>query len=397
MTTSRKLGRTSEKLLGIWQNRWGRLLVIWVLLAGLGGAGWWAKGKLERRQSRKLTAMAVEYMREGKGEEARMGLSAALQLNPRNAEALRAMARLRLAQGANAEALDAMRHLMESGHLSFADLTAYATLAAREGDSALADRLVNSAARGGNKVLWHILRAQVCEAQNDPEGAEKELRAALEEDETGEAGMVLARFLTSRRLNAETAPEVLEILRRISEKKSSMGAEALALGISSGVVPPTEVEGWISSLRNHPEVNERGRLLADVAEIRLRPDTKSQVLERVAKRLQGQPLGERIQGMALAMQVAEPEVALSLITPNEAASDVRIFQSWLDALAMQNRWPEILAALSREGQPLPETRKALYTGRALVAQGKTVEGQRAYGQALEGAARNRGDFIMAVA
>ena len=387
-------------LLGIWRYRWLLaititllVMIFWVIPAGFMAL----LERLERRQSRKLAAKATEYLREGKIEETRMGLEAALKLNPANAEALRLIARLQVAQGANAEALDAMRRLSDSGQLSFADLTSYAVLAAREGDSALADRLVNSASRGGNTVLRHLLRAQVNEAKNDPAGVEKELREAVAADESGEARFLLARFLTSRRLNAQTAPEVLEILRKTSGRDDQTGAEALALGISSGVVPPAELDGWISSLRSHPKVNERGLMLADVAEIRVRPEKKSQVVDRLAKRLQGKPLAERVQGMTLAMQMAEPQMAASLINPTEAVSNVGIFQMWLDALAMQNRWAEILEALGREGQPLPEYLKGLYTGRALVALGKTAEGQRAYGKALEEAFPKREEFLVAVA
>ena len=381
----------------IWRKWWVRLLlVVAVLGVGAGGA-LWAKGKLERRQSRKLTTMATEYLREGKGEEARMGLQAALRLDPRNAEALRLEARLRLAEGANAEALDALRQLTESGQLGFEDLTLYATLAAREGDTALADRLVNSAAAGGNAVLRHLLRAQVKAAGNDPAGAEKELREAVALDESGEAGFFLARFLMSRRLNAETAPEVLDLLKKFSGRPDRLGAEALAQGLSAGVVPPEELEGWISALRSHPEVNAQGLLLADGVEIRLRPATKSQVVGRMAARLQGKPLAERVQGMAMAMQVGEPQTASSLVEPAEAAGEVGIFSIWLDALGLQNRWAEILEALGREGQPLPEVLKGLYTGRALVAQGKTAEGRRAYGNALEAAFPKREEFLVAVA
>jgi tetratricopeptide (TPR) repeat protein len=341
--------------------------------------------------------MATEYLREGKGEEARMGLQAALRLDPKNGEALRLMARLRLAQGANAEALDKMRQLSESGQLSLSDLTAYATLAAREGDSALADRLVESAARGGNTVLRHLLRAQVNEAKNDPAGVEKELREAVAIDESGEAGMILARFLVARRLNPQTAPEILEILKKTSGRKDSMGMEALAMGLSAGLVPPQEWEAWITALREHPSVDAPRLLLADVAEIRLRPATKTEVVRRMADRLHGKPLGERSEGMAMAMRMGEPEIASGLLEPAEASGNAQLFAMWLDALSFQNRWPEILEALNREGQPLPETLKGLYTGRALVAMGKKEEGQRAYGKALEGAFQKREEFITAVA
>lgn len=385
------------RVLRIWRKWWVRLLLVLAVLGVCAGGALWAKGKLERRQSRKLTAMATEYLREGKGEEARMGLQAALRLDPRNAEALRLEARLLLAQGANAEALDALRELTESGQLGFEDLTLYATLAAREGDTALADRLVNSAAAGGNAVLRHLLRAQVKGAANDPAGAEKELREAVALDESGEAGLFLARFLVSRRLNAETAPEVLALLKKLTGRPDQLGAEALVQGLSAGVVPPVELEGWITALRSHPEMNAQGLLLADAVEIRLRPATKAEVVGRMAARLQGKPLAERVQGMTMAMRVGEPQTASSLVEPAEAAGDVGIFSIWLDALGLQNRWAEILEALGREGQPLPEFLRGLYTGRALVAQGKMAEGRRAYGNALEGAFPKREEFLMAVA
>ena len=216
-----------ERMGRIWQRWWVRIPVVLALIGGLVGGGLWAVGKIERRQSRKLTEMAANYLQEGKAEEARMGLETALSLDPRNAKALRMLAGLRRAQGADAEALDAMRRLAESGQMSLDDLVIYTQMAARAGDLALAERLANSAGSGGNTVLRHMLRAELGAAKNDPEAVEKELRAAAEADESGQSKLTLARFLIQRRLNAETAPEVLAMLRGLSSKNDALGAEAL--------------------------------------------------------------------------------------------------------------------------------------------------------------------------
>jgi len=390
-------GRARVRVRRVLRNRFFRSLVVICVLAGMVGGGLWAKQKLEGRQSRKLAAMAKKSLQEGKAEEARMGLESALQLNPRNAQALRMMARLREAQGAGPEALDAMRRLSESGQMSLEDLRAYAVLAVRQGDLALAERLANASALGQNAMLRHMVRAEVAAAKNNPEEVEKELRAAVEEDKTGTAKFTLAQFLVTRRLNAETAPEVLGMLREISKRQDAMGAEALALALRSGVVPASEAESWVATMRAHPAAGARILLLADTAEIQMKPQTKGDVARRVRERLKGKPAEVRMEAMVWAIQIGEPAVASSLLQPDEAVRNAGVFSAWLDALSQQGRWAEISTQLERQDQPLPGYLKGLYAGRALAEQGKTKEGREVYAKVLEQAHAKREDFIQAVA
>jgi Tfp pilus assembly protein PilF len=374
-----------------------RGLVVLALLGGMGYAGLWAFGKLERRQSRKLTAMSTEYLKEGQGQAARMGLETALRLDPKNAQALRMLARLRETQGAGLEAIDSMRRLSESGQMTLDDLSAYAVMAARQGDMPLAERLANAAAQGGNPVLRHLLRAEVGLTKNNPEEAEKELRAAAEEDKSGTVRISLARFLISQGLTAESAGEVFQILSEVTKRQDALGAEALAMGLRSGVVPRGEAPKWIAAARSHPAAGPRVWAAADMVEIALKPESKGDVTRRAAERMQGKPVEERVALMAWAMQVGEPQVASGLITPEEALKVAGVFSVWLDSLSMQGRWDEVSAALAREGQPLPGFLAELYRGRALVERGKVKEGRQAYAKALEAAYAKREDFIQAVA
>ena len=381
----------------IWQRWWVRVPVLLALIGGLIWGGLWAVGKFERRQSRKLTEMATNYLQEGKAEEARMGVETALRLDPRNAKALRMFAGLRQAQGAEPEALDAMRRLAESGQMSLDDLMIYAQMAARAGDIVLAERLADNAGRGGNTVLRHMIRAELGAAKNDPEAMEKELRAAAEADESGRSKLALARFLIQRRLNAETAPEVLALLRGLSSKNDAMGAEAMGMMLTAGLVPQSEAEGLMKAIRQHPAKNPRLLLLADTTEVALKPDLKSEVVRRTAERLKEAPMEQRVEAMVWAMRIAEPATASALITPEEAAKDKRIFSLWLDSLGQQNRWSEITEQLSKEGTPLPPHLRGLYAGRALVAAGRGNEGRAEYAKALQTAYPKREDFIQAVA
>ena len=381
----------------LWEKRWVRIPAVLALIGGLVGGGLWAVGKVERRQSRKLTEMAGNYLQEGKAEEARMGLETALSLDPRNAKALRMMAGLRHAQGVEPEALDAMRRLSESGQMSLDDLVNYALMAARAGDSVLAERLAENAGRGGNIVLPHIIRAELGAVKNDPEAEEKELRLAAEVDESGRSKLLLARFLVQRRLNAETAPEVLAILRSLSSKNDALGAEAMGMILSAGLVPEAEAEVLVKTIRQHPATNPRLLLLADTTEVALKPDQKGELVRRTAERLKGAPVDQRVEAMGMAMRLGEPATASTLLTPEEAAKEARIFSLWLDSLAQQNRWAEITVQLSKEGTPLPAYLRGLYAGRALVASGQGNEGRAEYAKALQAASPKREDFLQAVA
>ena len=386
-----------ERMGRLWQRRWVRIPVVLALIGCLVGGGLWAVGKFERRQSRKLTDMAANYLKEGKAEEARMGLETALRLDPRNAKALRMIAGLRRAQGADPEALDAMRRLAESGQMSLDDLVIYAQMAARAGDLALAERLANNAGRGGNTVLRHMLRAELGAAKNDPEAVEKELRAAAEADESGQSKLALARFLVQRRLNAETAPEVLAMLRSLSSKNDALGAEAIGMILAAGLVPQSEVEVLVKAIRQHPATNPRLLILADSTEVALNPTQKAEVVRRTAERLKGAPMEQRVEAMVWAMRLGEPATASALITPEEASKEAKVYSLWLDSMAQQNRWVEITAQLSKEGSPLPAYLQGLYAGRALVAAGRGNEGRAEYAKALQTASPKREEFLQAVA
>jgi Tfp pilus assembly protein PilF len=246
-----------------------RIPVVLALIGCLVGGGLWAVGKFERRQSRKLTDMAANYLKEGKAEEARMGLETALRLDPRNAKALRMIAGLRRAQGADPEALDAMRRLAESGQMSLDDLVIYAQMAARAGDLALAERLANNAGRGGNTVLRHMLRAELGAAKNDPEAVEtvtrdladylrftlgeartleplsRELRAlekylAIQHARFGDN--LVCRFSCDRAAHAVIVPPML--IQPILENALHYGAQTSSMPLRVSVTAKV-VDGWL--------------------------------------------------------------------------------------------------------------------------------------------------------
>ena len=204
------------------------LLLILAVLCGAAYASYWAYGKLKGRQSRHLTKMAMEYLQQNKVAEAEMSLETAIRLKPNNAEALRVLARLQWVTDRGAQSLETWQKLAASGGITLDDLAQFSMAASREGDQALAERLANAAAAGGNTVFKHMLRANLLLSKNDIPGAESEFRQAVEVDTTGNSRAMLARFLLTRRLNAETAPEIREMLSELSKRPDAVGLEALS-------------------------------------------------------------------------------------------------------------------------------------------------------------------------
>ena len=369
-------------------------LLILTVLCGAAYASYWSYGKLKGRQSRHLTKMATEYLQKNKAPEAEMSLETAIRLKPNNAEALRMLARLQGATGKGAASLETWQKLAASGGITLDDLAQYSMAASREGDQALAERLADAAATGGNTVLRHIMRANLLLSKNDILGAEAEFRQAVEGDTTGNSRAMLARFLLTHRLNAETAPEIREMLREVSKRPDAIGLEALSTAITRGLVPPAELPVWTSALRLHPKAIAQALLLADATDIQLQPETKPAVLAKMLERMKGAPVDDRAAGLQFLILMGEPVQTAGLLTRDEALNKRETLSLWLDAQSLTKNWPAILDILAQPNLPLPEHLSKLYRGRALVMSGKEAEGRAAYAEALqETAGGTRAEFL----
>lgn len=378
-------------------RRWFYILLILAFLGGAAYGSYWTYGKLTGRQSRKLTKMAAEYLQQGKVAEAAMSLDTAVRLKPNNAEALRLLAHLKGATGEGPKSLENWRKLAESGSLTLEDLAQYAAAAARENDWALAERIADAAATGGNPVLRHLLRAELLTSKNDVPGAEAELRLAVEADKTGTAQAALARFLIARRFNTETAPEILELLREVSKLQDERGVDAIATAMRIGVVPPAELPIWINALREHPKANARTLFLADTVELQSNPASKPAVLERMLQRMQGAPVDDRAAGVQFLVHIGEPAQAAALLSRDEALKNREVFSLWLNAQFLIQNWPAILDALAQPNLPLPAYLTKLYSGRALVMSGHESDGRAAYAEGLQQSSENKADLLQALA
>ena len=377
-----------------------RLLIILVLLLLVASSSFgalWVYRKFKAHQSASLTEMAASYLKDRKPSEARMALETALRLQPANAHALRLLAKLQVVSGENAVALGTWGRLAGAGGMTVEDLSIYAQSAASAGEWALAERLADAAARGGNSVLRHMLRAELEGRKNNPVAMEGELRAAVEADKSGNAKAVLARFLLQRPMTADSASELRGLLKELSKRKDVTGAEALANGLTRGLVPLEEFAHWIAGLRNHPGTTPNFLLVADAAEMQFAPTAKDKIVASVVARLQGRPLDERVAGLQWLVRFGEPAKGVGLIGRDEALQRRELLMSWIDAQSVAQNWPAVLDALSQPEVPLPLHFLNLYRGRTLKAMGRDKEGMLELQEAYRTAMKNPEEFRQALA
>jgi hypothetical protein len=208
---------------------------------------------------------------------------------------------------------------------------------------------------------------------------------------------MLARFLLTQRLNAETAPEIREMLRELSKRPDAIGIEALSTAITRGLVPPAELPVWTAALRAHPKAAAQALLLADATEIQLQPETKPAVLTKMLERMKGAPVDDRAAGMQFLILMGEPAKAAGFMTRDEAVNKRKTLALWLDAQSLTKNWPAILDILAQPNLPLPDHLAKLYRGRALAMSGKEAESRTAFAEVLQETVGTKDEFLETLA
>jgi len=385
----------------LWRLFTRRNLVIFALaVVALAGGAWgflWLNSKLKTRYSQEFLKMAEEYVSAGKIQDAVICLDSSLRMAPNNPSALRLRARIQTAQG-NPEALDTWKKLMATGKGQFEDLSIFAEVAAKQQDWALAERLADAVAVTGNKAMPHLLRARLLTLKGDPSLIEKELRQAVEKDETPVSKRALAELLLSQRLNEEKSKEAFNILSELSKSQDANGAEALAVALFKGVVPAEEISAWIEAIRAHPLSSQRCLCMADYTESMRGLASHESVVARLYARVEKAPLKDRAEGMEWLVSMGKPELAANLLTPAEAQMSESSYFTWLDANSLTGNWPVVLKSLDDPNNPIKENYLLnLYKAGAFVTAGRPEDADSLFVSVYEQTQGDKQKFLKCLA
>ena len=86
------------------------------------------------------------------------------------------------------------------------------------------------------------------------------------------------------------------------------------------------------------------------------------------------------------LRLGAAEEAAQGMTRDEAMRQSDTFLIWLEAVALTGRWDDVLAAMVEPAQPLDDSLKLVWRGRAWRAQGRNAEADGAFRTALQRAA-----------
>ena len=374
-------GRISDVLLG--GRRWAWIglgvgLAVAGVVVAMPGVSWW-----RARQVAALTELALKYGQKQMSREAMMSVETALRLDPLGLGALRVLAQLQSTQS-GAAALAVYGRLRGVGGLTEDDARRYVRLAADQAQWSLAEELISVATTDGSAATPFILQAELREAQGDRDGALAAWRQAMASDPGDEARAGLWRLLVKSRTGAESSSgEMGDLLRELVTRPHRHGAEALATGLELGLAEEPELRVWAERLRDHPQATPGQRLLAEEAAMRLDPSVRPQVLARVAATLRTQAPAERLMAMRWLLRLGAAEEAAQGMTRDEAMRQSDTFLIWLEAVALTGRWDDVLAAMVEPAQPLDDSLKLVWRGRAWRAQGRNAEADGAFRTALQ--------------
>ena len=374
-------GRISDVFLG--GRRWAWIglgvgLAVAGVVVAMPGVSWW-----RARQVAALTELALKYGQKQMSREAMMSVETALRLDPLGLGALRVLAQLQSTQS-GAAALAVYGRLRGVGGLTEDDARRYVRLAADQAQWSLAEDLISVATTDGSAATPFILQAELREAQGDRDGALAAWRQAMASDPGDEARAGLWRLLVKSRTGAESSSgEMGDLLRELVTRPHRHGAEALATGLELGLAEEPELRVWAERLRDHPQATPGQRLLAEEAAMRLDPSVRPQVLARVAASLRTQAPAERLMAMRWLLRLGAAEEAAQGMTRDEAMRQSDTFLIWLEAVALTGRWDDVLAAMVEPAQPLDDSLKLVWRGRAWRAQGRNAEADGAFRTALQ--------------
>lgn len=371
-----------------------RRFVIGSLIVGAGGL--WTIQRLNAdRESKRLTTLAAAYIARNERQNAAECLINALYLYPANSEARRLL--LQIAPDAPSDKNNAAPAIPQGTTpqiiIQPPTPTNTAPIVIESPSPQPAPKPPDPA-----EVDAHLAKAQELIAADNPKAAERELRAAVTLDSTVKSKSQLANFLLNQPFGTTTdTDELVTLLRELGRNQTSIGAEALSSGAVLGIVPPAEIESWLTVLRSHPAATPAMLLTVDRLDALLHPRNQYSIAENAARRLRTATLPDRDAGMRWLSSIGEYNLASPLVSLDEAKQDRATMEGWLVNQTHAGNFDAVLAATAAPNLPLPGHTQKIFRGNALTHTSKSPEGLQLMRTACEETGTSRAALLDALA
>ena len=371
----------------------GSLLVFWGIPAGCRAV----VDSVKTMQADRLARMGGDYMARNDRESARMSAETSLRLIPNNADALRVMAQIFLAEGRTAEALEVYQKLGNTGKATLPEFKNLAAIAQKEGYTPIANWISGWVAQQGEPDFPHLMRAGAFESERRMPEALAEYQLALQAAPNNRTKREMARFLLATSDLGESNAQVFSMLNDITTDAGSEGQEALVIGLLSGVVPTGQRPAWLERLRRHPLTTEQGFLIADAIEVEADPASKPRLVAEILTRVYGKSLEERFLAARWLLRHGEPGAVEKILPFEHARSAPEALALWMECQAALGNWQQLIAFTDSKPNVLASGAQRMLRGQALKKTGRPDEARKEYLLGLAECANDTPQLIASLA
>ena len=172
-------------------------------------------------------------------------------------------------------------------------------------------------------------------------------------------------------------------LMQLKDGTDAAALEALAVGVSSDLLPPETRLEWIKKIREHPMKRLPLLLRIDTTEVQLDPASVPRVAAELVQRVRGKSLQDRLQAAQWLLWKGQPRDAVEILPLKDALTKADAMRAWVDLAAAIGEWNTLREALAVPTNPLPGHISKIYTARAFKMSGREAEGDALYRSALE--------------
>lgn len=360
-----------------------RFVCISLALAGILFAFFKSYDWAKRFQAGRLAQMAQGYADQGKMQEAMMSADTALRLDPKQPAALRFMAEVFEADGRSNQAMDLYGRLYQSGGGTLEDLKSQTLNALRAGYTEPATYLAKLVAEKGEPDFPAVIQAETKIRNGETVEALNLLRESVGLHGGRASRLALLRLLMAMPNADKRENDIKAQIMNLKDGTDAAALEALAVGVSSDLLPPETRLDWIKKIRQHPMKRPRLLLLADTTEVQLNPASKAPVAAQLAQRVRGGGFQDRLQASQWLLWQGQPRDAVALLPLQDALTHADAMRTWVDIAAAIGEWKTLREALALPSNPLPAHISKIYTARAFKMSDRSTEGDALYRAALE--------------
>jgi hypothetical protein len=263
------------------------------------------------------------------------------------------------------------------------DLKKQSLNALRAGYTEPATYLAKLVAEKGEPDFPLLLEAEIKARNGETAEALDLLRQAVSLHGGRSSRLALLRLLLKMPQTDKRNIEISEQLLNLKDGTDPAALEALAVGVSSDLLPPETRLEWIKKIRQHPIKRLPLLLFVDTTEVQLDPASLPRVATELVQRVRGKSLQDRLQAAQWLLWKGQPRDALEILPLKDALTRADAMRTWVDLAAAIGEWNTLRDALAVPTNPLPGHISKIYTARAFKMSGSDAEGDAIYRVALD--------------